>query len=67
LEGVFYATLYRNKIVPTNSGYTTDGLLTFEKLRNVAMKVMIEFNSTSVPLELKFVNIGYQVSRGHTT
>ena len=67
LEGVFYATLYRNKIVPTNSGYTTDGLLTFEKLRNVAMKIMIEFNSTSVPLELKFVNIGYQVSRGHTT
>jgi len=67
LEGVFYAPLYRNKIVPTATGYNTNGLLTWEKLRNVAMKVMFEFDVSSVPLELKFVNIGYQISRGHTT
>lgn len=66
-EGVFYATLYRNKIVPTATGYTSDGLLTGEKLRNVAMKIMLEFTVSTVPLELKFVNIGYQISRGHTT
>lgn len=67
LEGVFYATLYRNKIVPTNSGFTTDGLLTGEKMRNVAMKTMFEFEIDETPLELKYVNFGYQISRGHTT
>lgn len=67
LEGVFYAPLYRNKIVPTATGYNTNGLLTSEKLRNVAMKIMFEFDVSNVPLELKFVNIGYQISRGHTT
>ena len=66
-EGVFYAPLYRNKIVPTSTGYNTDGLLTWEKLRNVAMKIMFEFDVSNVPLELKFVNIGYQISRGHKT
>jgi hypothetical protein len=67
LEGVYYATLYRNKIVPTNMGFNTDGLLTGEKMRNVAMKVMLEFDIDETPLELKYVNIGYQISRGHTT
>ena len=69
LEGVFYAALYRNKIVPSANppGYTTDGLLTFEVLRNVAMKIMLEFNPTTSPTELKFLNIGYDLSRGHTT
>jgi hypothetical protein len=69
LEGVFYAALYRNKIVPSNNppGYTTDGLLTAENLRNVAMKIMLEFNPTNSPTELKFLNIGYILSKGHTT
>lgn len=66
-EGIFYATIYRNKITPTATGYTSNGLLTGEKLRNVAMKIMLEFTVSTVPLELKFVNIGYQISRGHTT
>ena len=69
LEGVFYAALYRNKIVPSANppGYTTDGLLTFEVLRNVAMKIMLEFNPITSPAELKFLNIGYDLSKGHTT
>jgi hypothetical protein len=69
LEGVFYAALYRNKIIPSLNplGYTTNGLLTGENLRNVAMKIMLEFNPTTSPTELKFLNIGYDISRGHTT
>ena len=67
LEGVFYARLYRNKLVPTVDGYTTDGLLTAEKMRNVAMFFMVEFTSTDVALELKFVEIGFTISQGHTT
>ena len=68
LEGVFYATLYRNKIIDDGSGtYQTTALLTGEKMRNVAMKIMFEFDVAEAPLELKFVNIGYAISKGHTT
>jgi hypothetical protein len=68
LEGVYYSPIYRNKIVPLAAGgFTTDGLFTYEKMRNVAMKMMFEFEVGVVPLELKFLNIGYQISRGHTT
>lgn len=69
-EGIYYSPIYRNKIVPTNTGYTTDGLLTFEKMRNTAMKIMLEFglsNNNYTPAELKFVDIGYDISNGHTT
>ena len=68
LEGVYYATLYRNKIIDNGSGtLQTTGLLTGEKMRNVAMKIMLEFDVTEAPLELKFLNIGYDISKGHTT
>jgi hypothetical protein len=67
-EGVYYASLYRNKMVPhTQSGregivYTSDGLLTFEKMRNVAMKIMLEFGALNKPIELKFVELGFDIS-----
>jgi hypothetical protein len=68
LEGVYYATLYRNKIIDNGSGtLQTTALLTGEKMRNVAMKIMLEFDVTEAPLELKFLNIGYDISKGHTT
>lgn len=65
IEGVWYSTILRNKLIPTNSGYTTDGLLTGEKMRNVSLQIMMEFNPTSSFLELKFANFGYQISLGH--
>lgn len=68
LEGMQYATLYRNKLVPTAAGYTTDGLLTGDKMRTHALSVMLEFSvSGSSPLELRFVNMKYTVSKGHKT
>lgn len=65
LEGVWYAVILRNKLVPTATGYTTDGLLTGEKMRNVAMYLMFEFNPTIVPVNLKFIEIGFAESKGH--
>jgi hypothetical protein len=47
-----------------------DGLLTFEKMRNNAMKIMLEFDpakNLGTPTELKFVDIRYDISNGHTT
>lgn len=67
LEGVFYKTFYRNKLVPTAAGYTTDGLLTGQRVRTAALKVMLEFLVTTTPVELKFVNIIFSTSLGHKT
>lgn len=65
LEGLFYAVILRNKLIPTETGYTTDGLLTGEKMRNTAMKIMLEFLSDTTQLELKFVDISFTISKGH--
>jgi len=64
-EGNFYATIKRNKLVSTATGYTTDGLMTGAKMRNVAMWIMFEWRVTTVPLELKFIDIGYSISTGN--
>ncbi len=64
LEGNFYATLRRNKLIPTATGFRTDGLLTGEKMRNTAMFVMAEFSPTTKPLSLNFIEVGYQKSLG---
>ncbi len=64
LEGVWYTVILRNKLIPTATGYTTDGLLTGEKMRNIAMFVMAEFSPTTNPLNLKFIEIGYSKSKG---
>lgn len=66
LEGVFYASVYRNKIRPTTSGFDTDGLMTGEKMRSQVLRVMMEFTvSGATPLELKFAKVGFTPSRGH--
>lgn len=65
-EGMFYATIYRNRITPTYKGYTTDGLLTGEKMRTNAMRVLLEFEViNNVPLELRYVTLEYILSKGH--
>jgi len=68
VEGNFVANILRNKLVPTAGGYTTDGLLTGQVMRNIAMLVMIEFSPTgSNVMQLKFVDIGLRESIGNTT
>lgn len=64
-EGVYYADIYRNKLIPTAIGYDTNGLLSAEKLRGVTLKIMLQFNVTNTPLEFKYFIIGYSISRGH--
>jgi hypothetical protein len=66
-EGTYYAPIYRNKIVPTATGMLTSGLLTAEKMRSIALRVLLEFTSTTIPLQLRFVTLGYTLSIGHTT
>jgi len=68
VEGNWCATILRNKLVPTATGFTTNGLLTKEVMRNSAMYCMAEFTvSGSNVLQLRFINIGYIPSVGNTT
>lgn len=67
LEGIWYATILRNKLIPTVSGYETNGLLIGEKMRNTAMLIMAEFSPTTTPLALKLINIGFIQSKGHNS
>lgn len=64
-EGLWNSFILRNKLVPTATGYTTDGLMTGEKLRNVAMNIMLEWNVSTQQLQLKFVTVGFSISRGY--
>lgn len=65
LEGNLYATLYRNKLIPTAIGFNTNGLLTGEKVRTNALKILLEFDVTTQYLEFRFLTIGYSISLGH--
>lgn len=65
-EGMYYATLYRNKLIPTAEGYVTTGLTTAEKIRTNALRVMFEFSITNTPLQLRFLTMNYILSKGHT-
>lgn len=64
-EGMLYATLYRNKLIPTAIGYDTNGLLTAEKVRTNALRVMFEFTLVNEPLQLRYVTMEYILSKGH--
>lgn len=65
LEGVWYATLRRNKLTPTATGLTTGGLLSGEKMRAVAFRFHLQWTLGGERLQLRRVTIGYQLSRGH--
>lgn len=67
LEGIWNATLYRNIIQPTATGFTATSRLTGEKMRNTNMFIMLQFAPTgSSPLNLKFLDIQYTLSLGNT-
>jgi len=66
LEGVWYATFYRNKIQPNGGGgFTYTSLLTGEKMRGTTMFILIEFDVNLEAVELKYMSIGFAISRGH--
>lgn len=67
-EGQLYSFIYRNKLVPTQSGLSLNGLLTAEKIRALYLKILLEFTpNQSSPLELRYVNLGLSISSGHST
>lgn len=67
-EGLYYAIIKRNKILPNQAGYTDTNILTGERMRSYIMYCLLEFTvGNNLPLELRFVNFNYDLSRGGTT
>lgn len=64
-EGIWYAQILRNKVVPTNSGDVYTGLLTAEVMRNTNMFVLAEYSPTTSPLQLRILELGVSISKGH--
>jgi hypothetical protein len=65
-EGIWYAQILRNKVVPTTGGDVYTGLLTAEVMRNTNMFVLAEYSPTTSPLQLRILELGMSISKGHT-
>jgi hypothetical protein len=65
LEGNYYAVILRNKLIPTQAGLDTNGLLTGEKMTTITLKILMQWNVTNQNINLNFISIGYQPSAGH--
>jgi hypothetical protein len=63
LEGMYYALIRRDKLTPGNA----TGLINGDKMRTHALRVLMEWVVTTAPLQFRFVNIDYNISRGHKT
>lgn len=66
-EGVIYSQIYRNVLTPSATGLVPNALVVGERMRTYALRIMLEFTTGDVPLELRFVNLGYSISLGHKT
>lgn len=65
-EGIFYAALFNDKLSPQYLHDFPVALISGDKMRTAALKVLLEFTVSTTPVQLKFVNLGYSISRGHT-
>lgn len=66
VEGIFYASILRNKVVETNTGDVYTGLLTGEVMRNTNMYVLVRYSPTTNPLQLRLLQLSTSISSGHT-
>jgi hypothetical protein len=65
-ESILYSQIYRNILTPTATGLQPNGLVTGEKMRTYAFRFMLEFTVSTFPVELRYLNFGYQLSLGHS-
>lgn len=65
VESIYYVNIKRNKKQPTQSGFSIKSLLTGDRMRSSAMKILFEFSVNNIPLNLKFLNINFELSKGH--
>ena len=66
VEGIWYASILRDKVVTTAVGDFYTGLLTGAVMRNTNMYVLVEYSPTSEVLQLRILELGMSISKGHT-
>lgn len=63
-EGVFYSHVLRDRLSPNVSGTALQKMVKGDKIRGPWFFVMAEWDTQSL-LQLKFINIGFNVTPGH--
>lgn len=63
-EGIFYATILRNKLDPAFSGNFPAALIAGEKMRTTALYVMVQCTAIPGIVQIKYANLGFTVSLG---
>lgn len=66
-EGVNYATILRDRLSPNASGSYDQKVVTGDKMRGEVGKFQVVYTNPTTKKELKFANIGFIPSIGHTT
>lgn len=66
-EGVSYATILRDRLSPNTSGSYDQKVMTGDKMRGEVGKFQVVYNTPTTKKELKFANVGFIPSLGHTT
>lgn len=64
-EGVFYAYFFMDRLSPNVSGTADEKLYTGDVVKDVAFKIMCEWQAYDSLLWVTFINIGYSPSKGH--
>lgn len=62
-EGIFYCYIYNDKLTPSATGLMTNALYRGDKMRAPTLFVMLRWDA---PVKLRFVNIGFSKSLGHS-
>lgn len=65
-EGIPYAPIRRDRLSPNVSGTFDQKLYTGDKMQGQWLKVLAKFQTNTL-IQIRFFNIGYQVSDGHKT
>jgi hypothetical protein len=64
-EGVWKANVKRDKLLPTATGMTTTSILSGERMRAVAFRILLQWTLSGTQLRLRGVTLGEELSRGH--
>lgn len=66
LEGIQYAKWFRDRLSPNATGTADERLYKGDVLKSATIMVMLEFQEYDSQLILNFVNLGFEISAGHS-
>jgi len=67
IDGIFYKGFYRDRLSPNVIGDAVAKMMDGDLVKGQTPIVMVEFQQYNELVQVNFINIGYDVSRGHST